>query len=218
MVLCSRVGAGEQYKFVSPQAVAAAFRNMPFDSGWLTPGIIRCGSTAQGEFALLFIPAGVHKMEVESSRSKRVQTLRVPLPGLLFFGYGKQFMVWAVKDAAPAPKSELFHAPLPNVFENGSICWGSNKPPRPNASTIRVAFDLFISSPFSSHAANGKTRSNRSDVRPLLRRLNHAAKFPAGELLRSGTLQATLDRMLAKPEDGGVYDLLGDGGLEDDDE
>lgn len=197
MLLVSRKGASEQYKFLSPQAVAAAFRNKPFDSGWLTPGIIRCGSTSRGEFALLFVVAGIHKIEVEASRSSRVQTLKVPLPGLLFFGYGKQFLIWATKDPAPTPKSALFHAPLPNVFEDGRVCWGSNKPPRPNAATIRTAFDLFISSPFSSHAANGKSRSHNGDVRPLLRGLNHKKTFPAGELLsQRETLQPLIDRTM----------------------
>lgn len=209
LVLCSREGAGEKYKFLSPQAVAAAFRNTPFDSGWLAPGIIRCGSTSQGEFALLFIPAGAHKIDVESSRASKVQTLRLPLPGLLFFGYGREFLVWAVKDAAPSPKSELFHAPLPNVFSDGRVCWGSNKPSRPNASTIRAAFDLFIASPFSGHAANGKARTHRGDVRTLLRRLNHAAKFPAGELLRCGTMQATIDHIVASPhQEDAVFALF----------
>lgn len=179
----SRDGASEEYKFLSPQSVAAAFRNMPFDSGWLPTGVLRCGSTSQGPFALLSIPAGIHKIEIQRPRSNNVAILRVPLPGLLMFGHGKSYAIWAVKDERPTPTSPIFLAPLPNVFENGGICWGANKPPRPSASTIGAAFDLFISSPFTSHAANGKTRSHQDDVRGLLRSLHGKKKFPAGELI-----------------------------------
>jgi PRTRC genetic system protein B len=211
LVLCSRNGAGEQFKFMSPQAVAAAFRNMPFDSGWLSPGVVRCGSTSQGDFALLFIPASVHKIEVEGSRSSRVQSLRVPLPAFLFYGHGKEFRLWATNDLAPAPTSPIFHAPLPNVFENGGICWGDNKPPRPNASTIRAAFDLFISSPFSSHAANGKSRSHQSDVRPLLRSLHGKKTFPGGELLPLHQSAQFIDRLFGEQQDdeGLEIDFIG---------
>src|SRR4051812_43471952 len=54
-------GAGEIYKFLSLATVTAAFRNAPVDSGWIPPGVIRCGSTTVGAFAVLFLPANKYK-------------------------------------------------------------------------------------------------------------------------------------------------------------
>ena len=112
-------GGGLIYKFLSPAAVAAAFRNTPIDSGWLAPGVVRCGTTPKGEFAVLAVPSGVHQIELETSRGK-TKRIKVPLPPLVFVGHASAYYLWAVKTASDV-KAPLFHAPLPNVFNNGSI-------------------------------------------------------------------------------------------------
>lgn len=196
-LLVSRNGASENFKFLSPAAVAAAFRNAPSDSGWLPPGVVRCGSSVQGDFAVLFIPARVHQLAIEAGRKGRLATLAVPLPSLVFFGMAKAFHIWAMKETAFNSTARLFRCPTPNVFESGLVCWGNNKPPRAGGATIAKAWDLFITSAFSSHAANEKSRSHREDVRGLLMTLRGKRKFPLAELVGAGgTAQAIIDRAI----------------------
>lgn len=189
---------GYQHKFLSPAQVAAAFRHAPVDTGWLSPGVVRAGSTAQGDFAVLFIPAQKHRLLIETARGGKLQQLELFLPPLVFAGHAQNFRVWAIKERDLKPTSALYHAPLPNVFDNGSICWGTNTVPRASAGTICEAWAVFITSPFNGHAASGKAQSHRQDVRTLLRRLSRArTKFPLAELMpRHETLDARFGQML----------------------
>ncbi len=177
-------GTAERYKFLSPAAVNAAFRNAPIDSGWLSEGVVRCGGGIGGDFAVMFVGARKHTLLLESARGARPQKVVVPLPSFVFFGCRKSFSVWSTAEAEFVPDAALWHAPLPNVFNNGSICWGTNQPPVASGTTIRKAWDLFIGSPFNGHAASGKSRTHGEDVRGLLRQLARSGnKFPAKELL-----------------------------------
>jgi len=191
-LLVTRNGASEQFKFLSPEVVAAAFRNGPVDSGWLPPAVVRCGSTVQGDFAVLFIPARVHQLTIVTGKVERIVSLSVPLPSMLFFGIAKSFYVWAMKESQFKPTAQLFRCPTPNVFSNGSICWGSNRPPRASSATIAKAWDLFITSAFSDHAAEGKSRSHPKDVRGLLAKLRNKKKFPLAELMNAGGTAKTI--------------------------
>jgi PRTRC genetic system protein B len=183
--------------------VTAAFRNAPVDSGWLDLGVVRCGGAAHGDFAVLFISGRRHSLPMETTHSAKLRQQTLYLPSLVFFGIASSFWVWSIKDDLLKPGSQLFHAPLPNVFGNGSICWGTNKPPRAGASTIAQAWTLFASSPFNGHAADNKARSQPRDVRVLLNKVaGSGRKFPLRELLPFGyTVDAIVNELI-----GGVID------------
>lgn len=205
----TRRNGREHYKFVSMAAVIQAFRNAPVDSGWLPSGVVRCGGTAKGDFAVLFIPARRHTLSIESSRGARLHELTLWLPSLVFFGIGAEYHVWALKEDSLEPRAALHHAPLSNVFTDGRICWGENSPPKASSSTISQAWDLFIKSPFNEHAASGKSRTCNRDVRVLLRRVARSRKrFPLSELVAAGgygigSLEATINGMIGGDgEDG----------------
>jgi E2/UBC family protein D len=171
----SRNGAGEQFKFLNPAAVAAAFKKAPIDSGWLPPGVVRCGHTPIGDFAVLYVPARLTRIEIEG----RKRPLDLHLPAFVFLGIGRSFYVWTTVGRELNPKERIHVAPLPNVFGDGRICWGANKPPRASAATIGQTWNLFITSPFSDHANNDKARGYETDVRPLLVSLARSRrKFP----------------------------------------
>lgn len=183
----------ERYKFVSPQAVAAAFRNAPVDSGYLSPGVFRCGAAARGEFATVFLPGQVWPLEFDTeAKTNRYRILSVTLPPLVFFGIGKSYSLWAVKDGAPTPTMKVYAAPLPNVFGHAGICWGVNRPPIATPGTIHQAWDMFIKSPFNGHAATDKSKTYPDDARKLLRKVG-TSKFPMGELM---PLERTLDEVI----------------------
>lgn len=103
------------------------------------------------------------------------------------------------------PDAELFHAPLPNVFGNGSICWGANNPPEASAPKISEAWKLFLSTPFNGHAANHKVIGETGDVRPFLRQLARSReKFPTQRLRPfNDTLESMVEQVLGGREDDG---------------
>lgn len=185
---------GVQESFKSHASVREAFSGIAIDSGWLRPEIVRWGDGRIGEWAVAFIPPGVHELEltketvgsqqeqeagelpqaaapVVASSIDRIKTL---LPGLVFFGLGNRYFVWAVKTPQINPYHEVYRCPLPNVEANALICWGPLKPPRATARTIFDAFDLFIKSTFNNHRCEGKSNKYRDDVRLMLRLLGQA--------------------------------------------
>jgi hypothetical protein len=219
---------GVTERYVSDAAVREAFSKIPIDSGWLRPEIARWGDGKHGEWAVAFFAPAVQELEVtrESASTadrgpqtgdatvagqpspveSELQRLRVPLPGLVFFGMGTQYFIWAVKTAKLEPFQEIFRAPLPNVYTDGKVCWGMVKPPRANARSIFTAFDLFIKSTFNNHLASGKSKRAGDDVRGVLRKLadpvvsnqqrEHWA-YPIEDLVRQvANVGVTLDKAL----------------------
>jgi len=119
--------------------------------------------------------------------------LRVPLPGLVMIratagDKAPQYGVYAVKRRPEDLDTPLFHAPLPNVFGTGAICWGTV--PRVEDDALRgtsLAHDwmMLLGSPFGSHACSGKSRSHPDDIRARLVALEaHKAKrYPVSDLI-----------------------------------
>jgi len=74
---------------------------------------------------------------------------------------------------------------LPNVHENGRICWGTNHPPIASPQTITKAWELFISSLFNGDLVYGKSRSHYSDIRQQLITLSKRRRktYPSSDLM-----------------------------------
>jgi len=159
-------------RFISAAQVRQAFTGLPVESGWLPPGIMRYGNGTLGEWAIAFIPPKVHELEITREiATSEVDRIRVPLPGLVWFGLSTTYFIWAVKTPQLEPYQEIYRVPLPNTYADGSICWGLVKPERMTAATIFKAYDLFMGTTFNNHLANGKSRQHREDVRVKLRDL-----------------------------------------------
>jgi hypothetical protein len=208
---------GVTERYVSDAAVREAFSKIPIDSGWLRPEIARWGDGKHGEWAVAFFPPAVHELEVSfdlepedherdreagrmsSEDSRKLLRLKVPLPGLVFFGMGTSYFVFAVKTEQLDPFQEIFRAPLPNVYTDGKVCWGLVKPPLPNARSIFTAWDLFIRSTFNNHLASGKSKMHSIDVRVMLRVAAGMmpVPFPVDDLVRQvANVGVTLDKAL----------------------
>lgn len=188
-------------KLVSWAAVREAATNIPVDSGWLPPEVVRWGMVASvGEWAVAFIPRRRRAVELTRGvpgQNEEVDKVEVPLPGMVIFGVTNKYFVWAVKGERLDPFAEVYRAPLPNVMQDASVCWGLIKPPAASAKTIVKAYELFITSTFNNHAASGKSKSDREDVREVLRGLAAAgegARYPADDLVRQvGRTGVSLD-------------------------
>lgn len=192
-------------KLISEQTLREIATGIPFDSGWLTPnlaagGVVRCGSVRGDDWVCMFFPPGAHRLEVTAGTpgvDETFERLLVPLPGLAFFGVGVRYWVWAVKADVLQPHHTVFRCPLPNVYQDGSVCWGSLKPPLASPRSVFRAWEMFAGSTFNNHLAGGKSSAHRDDVRDQLRAVAAGAGgYPVEDLLRQTEDGASLDKLL----------------------
>ncbi|NWJ47027.1 MAG: hypothetical protein HXX08_14285 [Chloroflexi bacterium] len=173
----------ELWKYLSTETLRQAFSQLPVDTGWLPPGLVRWGILAGQEWAVQFIPPGTHSLILLEGVQAIERRLKVPLPGLVLAGSGTNYYVWATKSRGFDPAGKLYLAPLPNLGGNGLVCYGSNRVPETSTGTIGEAWNMFIQTPFNEHQANNKCRRHPEDVRQLLYRLEGCSKFPVRELI-----------------------------------
>jgi PRTRC genetic system protein B len=182
-IFCHKAGDAVTTKILTPSVVRAAFLDEPLDTGFLPPSVVRSGTTMQGAFCVAFYPPAPHTLRVTCDNKEA--TLTVPLPGMVFAGRGTSYWVWAVPGPTFSPDLQVYEPPLPNVYPQQHICWGSNSPPLASPATIDQAWQLFLASTFNGDLARHKSTSCPEDVRVLLRRLatKRAKTFPPGELV-----------------------------------
>lgn len=129
--------------------------------------------------------------------------LRVPLPGLVMIRVttgdkAPQYGIYAVKRRPETMDIPLFHAPLPNVFNTGVICWGTV--PRVEdvalgGSLLAEDWTMLLGSSFGDHAVGGKSKRKPEDIRKLFIELemNKARVYPKSDLI---PLKRTLSQIL----------------------
>jgi hypothetical protein len=183
-------GATERSKCIAPASVRSAFSREPVDSGWLPPHTVRCGSAANGDYEVLFFPpqripvrfvngsvftpltaACAPEARTSAARApqaSRILTIELPMPALLFIGFGQTYAIYAAAARAFAPDMPLFHAPLPNVSAHGLICFGETQPPPAGQGRASGAWQTFCDSPFTDHGVDGKSRRHADDIRQTL--------------------------------------------------
>ncbi|MBW7880996.1 MAG: hypothetical protein H3C32_17005 [Anaerolineae bacterium] len=175
---------------VDPAQVAATLAaKVTFDTGLLGGNTLLVRQDGVQRTIVEYRPPQIAGLFLEGSEA----ALRVPLPGLILIrttaeGKTPQYAVYAVKRRPEAHDTPLFHAPLPNVFSSGAICWGTV--PRVDAAALRdssLAADwtMLLGSVFGDHAVGGKSKREPRDVRKLLVDLEarKARRYPTGDLI-----------------------------------
>lgn len=175
---------------VDPAQVAVALAaKVTFDTGLLS------GDT------LLVRTEGVKKTVVEYRKAQKSgvyldgseTALRIPLPPLVMIRVTNEdrspnYAVYAVKRRPGTLEVALYLAPLPNVFNSGSICWGSVQRVSDEAlsgASLAEDWSMLLGSPFGDHACNGKSRSHPHDIRQKLIELEAkgAKRYPTADLI-----------------------------------
>jgi hypothetical protein len=175
---------------VDPAQVAVALSaKIRFDTGLLS------------DSTLLVRQEGVKKTVVDYRAPQKTglyldesdTPLRVALPGLLLIRItsedrNPQYQVYAVKKRPVTLDEPLFHAPIPNVFSNGTICWGTVQAVTDTAlKGARLAADwaVLLGSRFNDHGVGGKSKSHPKDIRQFLIALEgrKARSYPKADLL-----------------------------------
>jgi PRTRC genetic system protein B len=189
---------------VSPEEVATALaRTVVFDSGLLGANTLCVRSEGARRTVAEYRPRQKTPLWLEGSQD----ALHVPLPGLVLIrtttaDRHPDYQVYAVAGRPTSYDTELFHAPLPNVYGNGSICWGTVTKvdsDQLQSNDLSADWAQLLATPFGSHSVSGKCQSHRDDVRKLYLELERrkARVYPKKELVPA---RKTLGRAL------GVHD------------
>jgi hypothetical protein len=80
------------------------------------------------------------------------------------------YYLYAVKKRPVSLDVELFHAPLPNIYTGGNICWGSVKKVSDEAlsgSSLAEDWQRLLGTRFGDHSVSGKSRQFPRDIRKV---------------------------------------------------
>lgn len=171
---------------VDPAHIAAALAaKVTFDTGLLSEHTLLVRQDGVKKTVVEYRPPGKTGIFLDDQET----ALRVPLPPLILIRVTSDgqphYALYAVKKRPTDLTAPLFHAPLPNVFSSGAICWGTV--PRADGQSASLAADWgqILGSPFGNHACSGKSKRHPSDIRQQLIALDaaKARRYPVSDLL-----------------------------------
>ena len=179
----------QEYPIDPAQVALALAAKVTFDTGLLGGNTLLVRQDGVKKTIVEYRPPGKTGVFLDDSEN----VLRVPLPGLVMIRVtasekAPQYGVFAVKRRPENMDVPLFHAPLPNVFGSGAICWGTVQRVTDTALRgVALADDwtMLLGSPFGNHACSGKSRSHPQDIRTKLIALEaqKARRYPVSDLI-----------------------------------
>lgn len=184
-------------KCLAAPDVNAAFSHNEIDSGWMPAGIRRYGYGPVGRWCVFSIPAGrvgitllnppitLSRESTQSASSLQEggeKWLEICTPELVLLGMGKKYFLFAINGPF-SPDQPVYHAPFPNVYDHGEICFGENHTPEIEPGNMDAAWRLFIDTPFNADLVNGKSVSGKDDVRTSLMRFARRRSYPVTDLI-----------------------------------
>jgi len=168
------------YDELSPLDVARALADVAPAGGWLPQDTVFLRPGLEYRIVIRLIET------IWGVRLDDGKMFVIPLPPLLFYGRGKSYYLYALAEENwPTAKTELYHAPFPNVHPDGCICPGSVQFPDCGPDTIHQAADLFFKSAFNHDLDNGKSRACPGSIIEQWRRLDRAdaRAWPLADLI-----------------------------------
>jgi PRTRC genetic system protein B len=172
-----------------------------FDTGLLNPNTLCVRAEGAKRLVSAYRAPAKTALFLEGSETP----FRIPLPGLVMLrlttaGDRPKYGVFAVKDRPVTLDTPLFMPPLPNVYADGAVCWGSVSKVSEAALTssdLDEDWRLFLGSLFTAHSVAGKSKGQPQDIRRKLAELDarKARAYPKRDLV---PCKITLGEMLAK--------------------
>jgi len=175
-------------KMVSAREVALAFlRNTPLRSGILPNGALWWGQGRYGMEIALWQPPKVWPVALQIKAFEPPRRFKLPMPGLIFVcSPGRPPSVYASKRRPAGPDTVIYHAPLFNVYQDGSTCPGTHKYPD---KVEEIPGSFFIS--FFTIEASFQKRSKKhpDSLFRLWEELDGMKKYPLTDLEAFGKLE-----------------------------
>lgn len=178
-------GAYVEYAVDAVQVAQALAAKLSFDTGILGGDVLWVHKDGMRETVISFRQAQKTGIWIEGSS----EPVRVPLPPLVLLRQKGEnqasYQLFAVKKRPTSLDVPVFHAPLPNVYASGGICWGNLRLPEPQGMNLQAIWQALLGSAFGTHAVTGKSRQFNHDIRQHLLQLAQAHKrvYPVSDLV-----------------------------------
>ena len=172
-------------RIISARDMATAFlKNVPLNSGILPQGALWWQHGKYGEETALWRGPRIWPVAVQTEALKAPVRFRIPMPGLIFICYsGKAPRVYAAKRRPAGLDSQLFHAPLFNVYQDGTTCAGTNRYP----DKVEEIPESFFLSFFTLHGDfGGRSKRHPDSLFKLWDELDGKKKYPLIDLIPCG--------------------------------
>lgn len=167
--------------------VMALLSAVPLKSGLLPEGVLWWAQGKQGIEAALWQPPRVWPVAIMTEAFKPPRRFRLPMPGLIFVcSPGRQPRVYAAKKRPATLKDIIYHAPLFNIFSDGSTCAGTHKYPE----KIEEIPGSFFTSFFSLEASHGnRSKKYPDNLLKLWEELDGKKRYPLRDLVPIGKVE-----------------------------
>ncbi|HWQ15569.1 MAG TPA: hypothetical protein VNL77_22395 [Roseiflexaceae bacterium] len=188
---------------ISPDGVQAALAGLPSSSGLLPRDTLGTGWVQGRPFMVRYIPPRPAKLLCQPDSSKPPLVFPIQTPPLIWAALGQEYRIYALAtpDYPDSDRVPLCHAPFPNVYDNGGICWGTADKPR--TPTLENMLALFLEgSYFSTHLNSDRSRAFGRNIAERYRSLSPETPYPLDDLKPTGK---TLGWLLA----GGAWSVSG---------
>lgn len=173
---------------INLEAAGRAFQRFGADTSLLPANCLFWQNKANQDRVAIWLPPARRTLDFGEGRR-----VTVPVPGLVFIGQGLTFWLWAAPERPTCVNAPLYHAPLPNIFNDGRVCNGSVKFPKANAATIAAAAQLFFESGFARHL-DDRTILGAGNATKFMLSLARKRTFPVKHLAPAGL---TMDGLIA---------------------
>ena len=179
----------QEYPIDPAQIALALAAKVTFDTGVLSGNTLLVRQDGMKRTVVDYRPPQKTGVFLDGSDT----ALRVPLPGMVMIRVTAddktpQYGVFAVKRRPDTLDAPLFHAPIPNIFGSGAVCWGTVQRVSDIAlkgTTLADDWTMLLGSSFGDHAVGGKSKREPHDIRRLLIALEdkRATRYPTGDLV-----------------------------------
>ena len=163
---------------ISPADLAGQLNQIPLSTGLLPHNTLFWGQEGGEERIAIYVPPRQWR-PIAYERH-----YRLPMPGMIFSGKGRQYAIFAVKQKPKTLEAPLYHLPVPNVDGDGRICLGQAPFPLAGRKSIYNALKLFMEgSRFNHDNSRQRCVSFPDNTLDLWTRLDGQKRFLLDELV-----------------------------------
>jgi len=168
----------------------ALLSEVPLSSGILPRDTLWWKQGKDGSQVALWRSPRVWAAALQLEAFKPPRRFKLPMPGLIFIcSTGRPPRICAAKKRPDSTKQAIYHAPVFNVFTNGTTCAGTHSFP---VDIDQIPESFFTS--FFTREANysGRSKKYPQDLLKLWEEMDGQARYPLGDLVPMGKVEDML--------------------------
>lgn len=194
-------GSETEYPIDPAQLASVLAARVELNTGLLTGNTIYIATQGIKRLVVEYRPPQKTGIFLDGSTN----AIRIPMPGLLLFRAGAEtprYALYAVKKRPDTMDTPLYHAPLPNIYQQGNICWGTvNRVSKDGLASNHLDEDwkLLLGSSFGNHGVPNRSKSHPKDIREKYAAMEarKTRTYPTTDLIKTDkTLAQVIKDML----------------------